>query len=691
MEPERVGDIVGLTCMGNEGAQWIGMAPFVERDHLVQNLGDGTFFHSGSLAIRAAVAAGIDITYKLLYNGTVAMTGGQDPQGADRRARRSATMLAGRGRRAGSSSPPTTPARFDGDFGTCPAGVEVWDRSRLDEAQVELADDPGRHRADPRPALRRREAPRPQPRHDRPRPGFRVVINERICEGCGDCGDKSQLPVGAADRHAVRPQDRASTRPAATSTSRACRATARRSPPSRSTPRPKAPSRRTAPTGDPSRRAARARHAVVDTDRFTVRLSGIGGTGVITVSQISARPRCSTASTCVASTRPACRRRPARSSATCASAAATYRPSNHANAAGVDCFLAFDMLGGGQRHPPRGRRHRVARSWSARSTSTPTGAMVVHPTTIAYPEHDGPAPAARRGVAARRTTATSTPRRSPRGLFGAPTTANILLLGVAVQAGALAVDPASHRAGDRAQRRRRRPQHRGVPVRPAVGRSTPTTSKRAAGHARRRASETLDQLIERLADDLVDYQDARLRTPLPRLGRRGPTGRAERRPDRPRFTEAVARHLHKLMAYKDEYEVARLLLARVRAVATRRSAGRTRRSPGTCTRRCCGRSASTQKIKFRRTARAVVHGPAGDRSGCGAPSPTRSAGPRCASVERAMIPEYERALDDARRTPRRRQPRRGRRDRRRSPTRSAATSTSSSPGPPPTGPSWPTG
>ena len=191
MEPERVGDIAGLTAMGNEGAQWIGMAPFVERDHLVQNLGDGTFFHSGSLAIRAAVAAGVDITYKLLYNGTVAMTGGQDPQGQMTVPEVvQSLLLEGVSRIVVTSDQPGKwdDADFGGDLAE--GRVEVRDRTRLMETQVELAEVPGVT------VLLHDQRCAAELRRDRSRgmvakPGFRVVINERVCEGCGDCGDKS--------------------------------------------------------------------------------------------------------------------------------------------------------------------------------------------------------------------------------------------------------------------------------------------------------------------------------------------------------------------------------------------------------------------------------------------------------------------------------------------------------------------
>ncbi len=186
MDDKQVGEVTGLTQMGGEGTQWIGMAPFVDASHFVQNLGDGTFHHSGSLAIRAAVAASVNITYKLLHNGTVAMTGGQDAVGA-LSLPQITRLLAAEGV-ARTIVTADDPKRHRGV--RFPAGVQVWDRSRLDEAQRTLAAITGSDRADPRPGVRRGKR-RKRKKGTLPVPATRIMINERVCEGCGDCGAKS--------------------------------------------------------------------------------------------------------------------------------------------------------------------------------------------------------------------------------------------------------------------------------------------------------------------------------------------------------------------------------------------------------------------------------------------------------------------------------------------------------------------
>jgi indolepyruvate ferredoxin oxidoreductase len=265
------GHQVGMTQMGGEGAQWIGLAPFTDDEHYFQNLGDGTFFHSGSLAVRAAVAADVNLTYKLLFNHAVAMTGGQNPVGSMTVAS-VVDLLAAEGvRRVVVTT--ADPAAYH-KVRLNPIAT-VRHRDDLAEIQRELGSSAGvsvlLH--DDWCAAEERRLRR---RGTLPTPVRRIWINERVCEGCGDCVSKatcvSLVPVATAygrktavDQHTCN-LDYSCARgdcPSFIEVLGAPKSTEVADPPIE----PREPVRRVP-------------------DTVLVRMPGIGGTGVVTVSRI---------------------------------------------------------------------------------------------------------------------------------------------------------------------------------------------------------------------------------------------------------------------------------------------------------------------------------------------------------------------------------------------------------------------
>ncbi len=179
-------ETLGFTHMGGEGANWIGEAPFSNRDHVFQNIGDGTYNHSGVQAIRAALLAGTNITYKILFNDAVAMTGGQRNDGG-----LTPQRIAAEVRAMGVEKVSVVyDAKEDISEASFPSGVAMHERAELEAVQRDMAGSQGVSvllYVQTCAAEKRRRRKRGQ----FPDPDKRIFINTDVCEGCGDCGVQS--------------------------------------------------------------------------------------------------------------------------------------------------------------------------------------------------------------------------------------------------------------------------------------------------------------------------------------------------------------------------------------------------------------------------------------------------------------------------------------------------------------------
>jgi indolepyruvate ferredoxin oxidoreductase len=575
MTPDTVGKVTSYTQMGGEGAQFIGIAPFVKEGHFTQNVGDGTFFHSGQLAVHAAIAAGLNMTFKILFNDTIAMTGGQDAPGRLDPAG-IADVLLGHG---ASKIVITTDDVRRYRRVKLPHGVAVEDRSRIIEVQEELARVPGVtvliH--DQRCAA---EARRMRKRGQLEDPPMRVSIIERVCEGCGDCSVKSNcmsVQTIDTDLGSKRIIDQTSCNKDYSCLGGDC--------PSFVTLMP----RRTgmlsrvfgtrvadapAPSGSKIQRIESDSlpdpQLLFSDEDFAVRMTGVGGTGVVTVSQvlvtaarIAGLEARSMDQTGLAQ----------KGGAVVSDVRISRRPIERGakiDARGADLYLAFDTVVGAL--PANLAAADETRTLALVSTSMTmtgeqigrSGAPVQDPTPFVELIAD-----AGRAEMARTIDSAAICRR----LFGDTSVANVFMMGTAYQLGglpiqgyvieqALELNGVAVEKNIQAFRWGRRwaiapdelqPRREQDPV--TLPGNLEQKIRGITGPA-----PALFDIIAWRTTDLVAYQNERLASDfvafLDRVSRRSD----EVRPGETALIETVARNLYKLMAYKDEYEVARLLL-----------------------------------------------------------------------------------------------------------------------------------
>ena len=559
LNPEGKGEITGITQMGGEGAQWIGQAPFTDDRHLVQNLGDGTFHHSGSLAIRAATAAGVNITYKLLYNEHVAMTGGQSIEG-----QLSVPDLTRWLELEGVKRIIVTAEDTSRYKGVKLAGIaDLRGRSELLAAQEELSQVEGVtvliH--DQECAAEKR---RSRKRGKAPEPAERIFINERVCEGCGDCGKKSGcLSVLPVETEFGRKTEihQASCNKDYTCVEGDCPSFLTVIPAKRAKHESPAP-----PSGLPEP------EPVVDGHDFSLRMMGIGGTGVVTVNQVLAMAALIDGRHVTGLDQTGLSQKGGPVTSDLRISAEPHESAGKASAAGVDLYLAFDLLGAS--NPANLVTADSERTVAVVSThEVPTGKMVLD-TEERFPELAAQLDAVETATRKELNLYLDAQRLSEL-LFDDHMPSNMLALGAAWQRGAL---PLSLEAIERAiglngaaveKNLAAFAWGRACVADPDAVEALTREDEVPAPELNERQRELVDaaaadgevhRLLEIRVPELAAYQDdAYARRYAEKIGR-VLAAEQERTPGRTELTEAVARNLFKLMAYKDEYEVARLHL-----------------------------------------------------------------------------------------------------------------------------------
>jgi indolepyruvate ferredoxin oxidoreductase len=544
---------LGFTQMGGEGVPWVGQQPFTTDQHMFANVGDGTYFHSGLLAIRQSIAAGVNITYKILYNDAVAMTGGQ--QVGERPEGHSVTQIAQSMRAEGAVQIVVVtdePEKYAGV--KLVEGVAVQHRDQLDAIQRQFREIKGTTVIiyDQTCATEKR---RRRKRGSLVDPARRVVINELVCEGCGDCSVQSNcLSVEPLETEFGRK------RQINQSTCNKDLSCLKGFCPSFVTVeggqlRKKARDKALSPFDLPALPEPVAAVAVQPDSAWGIVVAGVGGTGVITIGQLlgvaahlegkgivtqdagglAQKGGATWSHVLIAPTQEAIR-------------------TTRVGMAGADLVIGCDpIVSAGKETLLRMREGRT--HVALNSNSTPTAAFVRNANWQNPAQACADAIAAAvgaQGVASFNADAAATK------LLGDSIYTNPMMLGFAWQKGWIPLERASLlraielnavavEQNKAAFEWGRRAAHEWASVEKLL-----TTAQVLQFRPR----ETLEDLVARRVEFLTGYQDAayaqRYRDFVEKVRQR------EAALGKTQLSEAVARYLFKLMAYKDEYEVARL-------------------------------------------------------------------------------------------------------------------------------------